>query len=149
MLWGMRILGVFNFLFVGLGLYYAIGMLEIRWGKWPGPPSLLDWSMIMFFYAMSLACLALQVVTGVRIVKGDATALRLFGIVLMFVLLFVIVSTTVDWVLLPPHSASKAVGFWEGGIDPLDPEFFTGFPLVGGIAVLFLLRSGKRRTVRA
>jgi hypothetical protein len=147
MLWAMRILGVFNLLFVGLGLCYALGMLEIRWGRWPGPPSLVDWAMIILYYAISLACLALQVYTGVKLIKGHTSSLRLLGMVFVFIILYVLITTMVDWSLLPHNPASKAIGFWEGGVDPLDPQFFTGFPLLGGITVLLLLWKRRREAV--
>lgn len=145
MLWVMRVLGVLNFVFVGLGLYYAIGMFEIRWGKWPEPPTTLDWAAVIFVYAISLACLALEAYTGVKLIKGDTSVLRLLGIVFLFVVLYIVVSTIVDWTIVSPRLTTKAVGFWEGGEDPLDPQVFLGFPFVGGMTVLFLFWWKKRK----
>jgi hypothetical protein len=63
---------------------------------------------------------------------------RLLGIVFLFVVLYFVVSTIVDWTIVSPYLTTKAVSFWEGGEDPLVPQALLGFPLAGGITVLFL-----------
>ena len=127
-LWVMRIIGALNILFTGLGVYYFVAMIGMRWRKWPGPPSQSAWAIYILLSAISLSFLAFLGYAGVKLIKVDESVLRPLGVTFILELLFVI----------------AIIGFWEGGIDPLTPQFLTGYPLVGAVAVLLLSMKKKR-----
>jgi succinate dehydrogenase hydrophobic anchor subunit len=143
-LWVMRIIGALNILFTGLGVYYFVAMIGMRWRKWPGPPSQSAWAIYILLSAISLSFLAFLGYAGVKLIKVDESVLRPLGVTFILELLFVIAIILVDWTVLPAPIAKIAVGFWEGGIDPLTPQFLTGYPLVGAVAVLLLSMKKKR-----
>lgn len=140
--WAMRALGVLNILFVFAGLYYSAALHAMRWGKWSPRPSELDWAIFAVLCIISLVILIRLGYTGIRLLHGDSSVLRSLTILFTAEILYLLATSIVDWTLLPAALAHRAVGFWEGGLDLLTPQYVTGYPVIGAIAALLLSRSG-------
>ena len=145
-IWTMRVLGALNIVFVVLGVYYAVALNVIRWGKWPGPPSHTDWAIFVLLSAISLSFLAYLGYSGMKLIRGDVSVLRPLGVLFILETMYLFISVLLFWNILPASTAKIAVGFWEGGEDPLTPQFLTGYPLLGAISVLLLLWTKRRKS---
>jgi len=145
----VRLLGVLNLLFVGLGIWYSVEMhtLRIRAGKWPPyPAARIDWLLYFAFLALSTALVAWLSYLSVRLVRADRKALLptciLFGVEIAYLWMEV----TVFWLIVPSW-VTKRHWFWSMGMDPLAPQLACYYPFAGLIACsVLLLITRKRRS---
>jgi hypothetical protein len=145
----MRLLGVVNLLFVGVGVWYAVGMRTIRIaaGKWPPyPPARLDWLLYFAFLALSTALIAWLIYLSIRLMRADRKDLFplciLYGIEIAY---FWIDST---FCLTVPRWVVDRSWFWTMGMDPLVPQLAFLYPFAGLLTALALLLITRTRRSR-
>jgi hypothetical protein len=89
--------------------------------------------------AVSVAMILYLGFLGIRLMRGDASAL--FQLCLLFVVEIAYFGgiVYVTWFVLPDTMSDLAVNFWGMAQNPLVPQIVTGFPLVGLIISLVML----------
>lgn len=142
--WPMRVLGALHISFVVLGAFYTASMLHMYWNKWPGSPAYQDWAVYAALSVISICLILYLGHLGVRLIRKDAEALwkscMLFvGEIAYFAGVLYVTSS-----LVPDSMSAVATGFWGMALNPLLPQFVTGYPLVGlvlGVVLLLIRRS--------
>ncbi len=137
--WPMRVLGALHILFVVLGAFYAASMLHMRWNKLPGSPVYQDWAVFVALNVISIYLILYLGHLGIRLIKKDAEALwkscMLFlGEIAYFAAVLYLTSS-----MVPDSMSTVAVGFWGMALNPLLPQFLTGYPLVGLVIAMAIL----------
>ena len=147
----MRFFGVVNLLFVGLGIWYAVGMLyyRLKAGRWPPYAAVrLDW--ILYFVFLT-ACFALMIwfsYLSVRLIRADRNALLptciVFGVEIVY--LFV---DSVFFFFVPDWVTNRS-WFWTMGMDPVVPQLAYYYPFVAILVsvALFLTTRNMQRPSR-
>jgi hypothetical protein len=139
----MRFLGTVNLLFVGLGVWYAVGMRSerLKAGKWPPYSAVrLDWFL---YFALLASCIALIIwfcYLSVRLIRADRKALLPTCIVFGVEIGLVWAEVAVFWFPgFAPEWAKERHWFWIQGWDLVVPQIALGYVFVGLLASLVLL----------
>jgi hypothetical protein len=151
-LWMVRLLGGGNLLFAGLGVAYSMGQMMMTWPQRRVQFSemiALDWAIRIASYAVSMAFLGFLAYAGVALLRGRTGLLRAITWTFLGEAAFFVVTTWVDWLLLPPQWSMRAIRYWENGLDPLTPQLLTCYPLAGAITALLLILTGRSKSESA
>lgn len=143
----MRFLGVANLLFVGLGVWCAVGMFSYRLkaGKFPPyPAARLDWILYFAFLTSYVALVMWFSYLSVRLIRAEREALRPICIVFGVEIAFLLVTTWVFW-LLTPEWVTKRHWFWIEGWDMVAPQIALGYVFISLVGSLVLLLGTRPR----
>jgi hypothetical protein len=142
MKWTMRILGLLNMFFGIVGICYYILDLSWHFQKWIAAYGIRDWAIFSLLSLCTLLLVCLLGYSGIRLIVGDKTVLRLTIVVLVLESLYFFADVTVFWLILPASIAPVAIGFWEHAWDLIAPQIVILYPLLGIIVSTVLLRAG-------
>ena len=134
--WIMRTVGALNVLFSAFGFYYFALRLSYSWhGRWPGSPTATDWFVFLTLSALTCGLVASVGYLGVRLLRGDESVIITTAVVFGAEIVYFLGDILLFWVLLRSRP-EITVGFFGIAQIPLDPQLVTGYPLLGGVALL-------------
>jgi hypothetical protein len=137
--WPMRVLGALNLAFVALGAMYATRMLQMRWNNWPGSPNYQEWAVFLVLNAISIFMILYLGRLGLRLIGKDAEALWKSCILFLGELGYFAAVFYVTSFVLPDSMPTATAAFWGMALNPLLPQFLTGYPLVGLVFAMVIL----------
>jgi|HubBroStandDraft_2_1064218.scaffolds.fasta_scaffold705219_1 hypothetical protein len=137
--WPMRVLGALHISFVVLGAFYATSMFHMRWNKWPGSPVYQDWAVFLALSIISILLILYLGHLGIRLIKKDAEALWRSCLLFLGEIAFFAAVLYITSSLVPDSMTTVASGFWGMALNPLLPQFVTGYPLVGLVIAMVIL----------
>ena len=147
--WVMRILGALNVLFGLYGLWFFISLLALHFQRAPVALNIRDWTVFSLLSFCTVSMVSFLAYLGIRLIIGSKTNLRL----MMFIFAAEILYFVVNAVNVVPFSPSLAthlpISFWQLAVSPIGPQVVTGYPLVGIVVCIILLRKDKAATQTA
>lgn len=141
----MKIFGCLNVLFGIGGVYYFV--LRVSWRNWPGSPSTLNWLVFVLISAVTLALMGYLSYLGIRLFRGDRSALSPTALVLLLELFYFAISVVLFWIVLSNRQIT--VGFFGIASSALDPQVVTGYPLWGLVSMVLLQRGFKKHATKS
>jgi len=127
----MRLLGVVNILFVGVGIWYSVEMhtFRIGRGKWPPyPPARVDWLLYFAFLALSVALVGWLSYLSIRLIRTDRKALLPSCIVFGIEIVYFLVDSV--FFFFVPQWVTDRSWFWTMGMDPVIPQLAYCYPFL-------------------
>jgi hypothetical protein len=141
--WTMRILGVLNVLFGFYGLWYFIVRLTWHFQKASVAYSTRDWTVFSLLSFCTVLMVSSLTYLGIRLIIGNETNLRLMVFIFATEILYFL-ANAVNVVPFNPSLATHVpISFWGLAASPIAPQIVTGYPLLGIVICIVLLRRGK------
>ena len=147
--WTMRILGVLNALFGLVGIWYFITRLTGHFQKTSVVYSTRDWTIFSLLSFCTLLMVSSLAYLGIRlIITGNRTNLRLMVFIFAAEILYFF-ANAVNFVLISPSPVTHLeISFGGLAAGPIAPQVVTGYPLLGIVICIVLLRKGKEKGKR-
>ncbi len=139
----MRILGGLNILYFAAGISYTVVMLLWHRHHWSQPPSSSYWFFFFLFFAINFVLVALLAYFGLKLIKGQDSAILFTSSVLLAECISLWLSTSVFWLGLP-----KYIPVFDASSDLLAPQMVTLYPVIGLAVTLALAIGNHRRAAR-
>jgi hypothetical protein len=131
--WTMRILGSLNIVCFLTGICYTVLAATRPWVHRVKPPSDIYWLIFALFLGVNLVLISMLAYFGVRLLKGDETAILHTSAVFSAEIMSFILSTSLFWYHFP-----KYVPEFDTCADIFAPQILTGYPVIGIVATLVL-----------
>lgn len=141
--WTMRILGALNVLFGFYGLWFFITLLTLHFQRAPVVYNIRDWTVFSLLSFCTVLMVSSLAYLGIRLIIGSKTNLRL----MIFIFAAEILYFSANAVNVVPFNPSLAthfpISFWQLAVSPIGPQIVTGYPLLGIVVCIVLLRRRK------
>lgn len=141
--WTMRILGTLNFLFGVYGLWFFVALLTWHFQKVPVTYSINVWIVFSLLSFCTLSMVSSLAYLGMRLIIGSNTNLRLMVFIFAAEILYFFANAVNVVPFNPSLAAHLPIRFWGLAASPIAPQIVTGYPLLGIVICIFLLRKGK------
>lgn len=141
--WTMPVIGILNILFGIVASWYFAAMIQIHWNKWPGSATRNDWGIFFLLAVVSMYLVVHLAYCGIRLIKGDETALLPCFLLFAAETFGVFVSVWVLWMMLPQSMNKVIFGLWSVALSPIDIEVLYGYSPLGFVVTLTLLLSRR------
>jgi hypothetical protein len=141
--WTMRVLGVLNVLFGLDGIWYFVSRLTWHFQKASVVYSTREWIIFSLLSFCTLLMVSALAYLGIRLIIGNGTNLRLAVAIFVAEILYFL-ADSVNFVLINPSPMTHTeIRFWGLAASPIAPQIVTGYPLLGIVVCIILLRKGK------
>ena len=138
--WTMRILGALNVLFGFYGLWFFGSLLILHFQRAPVVYNIRDWTVFSLLSLCTVSMVSSLAYLGMRLIIGSKTNLRLMIFIFAAEILYFWVDS-VNFVLIHPFPATYAeINFLGLAASPIGPQIITGYPLLGIVICIVLLR---------
>lgn len=141
--WTARILGVLNVLFGLNGIWYFITRLTWHFQKSSVAYSTRDWIIFSLLSFCALSMVSSLMYLGIRLTIGSKTNLRLMVLIFTAEILYFVADSVYVVPINPSLAMHLPTGFWGLAVDPIAPQIVTGYPLLGILVCIVLMRKGK------
>jgi succinate dehydrogenase hydrophobic anchor subunit len=141
--WAMRILGALNVLFGFYGLWFFVTCLNGHFKKAQVVYNTRDWIVFCSLSFCTVLMVSSLAYLGVRLIIGSKTSLRLMASIFAAEILYFF-ADAVNVVPLNPSLATHVpISYWAVAASPIAPQIITGYPLLGIVLCVVLLRRRK------
>ena len=140
----VRVIGALNCAFSGIGMCMFLYLVKIHWNNWPGNPGLLSWGIFVTLSALSLCLVGSLAFYGVTLLKGNEVGLRPTRNILIAEIVYFALDVCLFWNHTAISHSALTTGFWGIAEGPFMPQIVAGYPVFGLLAIIILMRLGRR-----
>jgi len=138
--WTMRILGVLNVSFGFYGLWFFITCLTWHFQKAPVTYGIRDWTVFSLLSFCTVLMVSFLGYWGIRLIIGNEINLRLMVFIFSAEILYFFASAVNVVPFNPSLAEHLPITFWQLAATPIAPQIITGYPLLGIVICIVLLR---------
>jgi hypothetical protein len=147
--WVMRVMGALNIACFVFGVLDYGVILQYNHHHGTVSPGTVGWILFIVQSAVTICLSGCLAYLGYPLIHGNFSALRPTLIVFVCEILYFAIATEIVWVLLPRlgnrWTADLTGGFLTIPDFVLAPQVATGYPLLGILAIWFLMRRARKR----
>lgn len=137
--WTIRVMGALNIAFCLLGVAYCIWDLDRNFPRWHLSLDVYIWTLFLVLCVITFGCTLFLGYLGFRLVRSDRRAIRPASFLFAVEITYFVVSTLILWTI-PARNSELTLGFFSLPASVFGPQIVYGYPILGIIVCIVLLR---------